>query len=120
MANEAMEVTVFGMTVPLQPLTNSLVEVLMTALQLSRLSKVLFCSLIVMVIRLTQLPNALEPIELTPLPMETERNCLQPLKAFAPMVVTLSGMVTSVSLEQASKPFSPIVVTVLGRVSEVI
>ena len=43
-------------------------------------------------------------------------NLLQPLNAYAPMLVTLSGIVMLVKLVQLANAYAPILVTLLGIV----
>ena len=63
--------------------------------------------------------KALEPIEVTELPMVTEVKPLQSLKADSPIDVTLLGMIIEVKPLQPEKADSPIDVTLLGMITEV-
>ena len=86
-----MDVTLLGITVFLQPVTNSFVDVLMIALQFSR-----------------------ESYTVLPLSTLIDVKPLQLWKAELLMVVTLLGMVTDVKPLQTEKAELPMDVPLLG------
>ena len=87
-ASHPIFVTELGITVFLQPAINSLVAVLMIALQLSRESNFLFPSETSMLVSPVQPPKALTPISVTELGMTMLVSPVQPSKALFPISVT--------------------------------
>jgi len=94
-------VTEFGMVELLHPEISVLLDVLIIALQFSRLSYTEFPASTVMLVRLEHLYNAPSPMLVTELGMAMLVRLEQPLNASSPMLLTEFGMVMLVRLEQS-------------------
>ena len=91
-----MLVTLLGIMVFLLPAINVFVAVLIIALQLLRLSYIIFSFSTTIEVKLLQLLKALSPILMTLLGIVMEVKLLQLLKALSPILMTLLGIVIEV------------------------
>lgn len=114
-----MLVTVFGMTVFLQPATSLFVDVSMMALHPFLESYVLLLASTVIEEIDTVFVKALVPIDVTPLGIVISVNAEQSMKAPSPIAVTAFGIVTPDIFLQVVKALVPIEVTPLGIVMPV-